>query len=262
MKIGIIGHTGTVGKELVGRGYSPIDCDVRNHGSVRKALSKDYDAVVYAAGVTDVDACEEDPTQAKMVNVFGVNNVVDVFGGRLLYISTDHVFNGKKFLNSGYSEKHSPHPENMYGGTKLSGEWITGMGRSDSRIIRTSKLFDSEYVRKPLQSMMHGIPVEMTNVLRRSFLHVKHFVDGLEFVLDNWDKIPPILNISSTDIMTHYMFYCVVAIRFDLDPNLLKARNYYTKSQAPRPRRCGLNVRLARSLGVPLYSTHDGVHLL
>jgi len=264
MKIGVIGYTGMIGTELIKRGYEPVVCDVRRPDKVRDALyEKGYDIVVYAAGITDVDACEKDPTEAKMVNVFGVNNVVDVYGGRFLYISTDHVFNGKKFLRDGYTEKHSPRPINMYGGTKLSGEWMVGMGRSrDSRIIRTSKLFDGKVWVQLQFIQKRNVAQLYSNVLKRSFLHVQHFVDGLQFVLDNWEKIPAILNISGTDIMTHYMFYCSVARKFGIDPNLIKANNHYSKELAPRPIRAGLNVGLAKNLGVPLYNAYDGVKLL
>ena len=263
MKIGVIGHTGMVGTELHWRGYEPIACDVTNPTSVRRALDgMGYDAIIYAAGVTDVDACEKDPTDAKMVNVFGVHNVVDVYEGKLIYISTDHVFSGNKFLHGGYTERHKPSPINKYGITKISGEWMMGMGRSDARIIRTSKLFNRKVLVQLQLLQKCNITKEYSTVLKRSFLHVQHFVDGLQFVLDNWDKIPAILNISGTDIMTHFMFHCAIARKFGVSLDLVKARTHYIKELAPRPKRAGLNVSLAKKLGVPLYSAYEGIELL
>jgi dTDP-4-dehydrorhamnose reductase len=180
----------------------------------------------------------------------------------VIYISTDHVFSGDKFLGGGYTEKHKPSPVNNYGHTKLGGEVVSTAGLSDVKIIRTSKLFDRNYVAEFLYNAEHKKVSEFTTVLRRSFLHVQHFVDGLQFVLDNWEEIPTILNISGTDIMTHYMFFCAVARKFDIDLELITPKDRYTKEKAPRPKRCGLNVRMSRTLGVPLYSTHEGIELL
>jgi len=197
------------------------------------------------------------------VNAWGINNLVGVYSGKVIYISTDHVFNGNKFFGNGYLEKHAPNPVNDYGRTKAAGELVSQAGKAETKIIRTSKLFNLK-VRKQLEFIKKiGTPMVFSNILKRSFLHVDHFAEGIQFVVDNWDKIPSLLNISGTDIMTHYMFYCAIGNHLGINPNLIKSRNRYINGeQAPRPRRCGLNVSLAKSLGVPLYSAHEGIKLL
>jgi dTDP-4-dehydrorhamnose reductase len=266
MKIGVIGHTGMVGTELIKRGYEPVACDVTDKEGLRMSLhGTDYDAIIYAAGITDIDVCEENIKLAMKVNAWGVSNLVGIYRGKIIYISTDHIFSGKKWLSDGYRENHPYSSINNYGWTKVGGEKMSltrGKENSNTRIIRTSKLFDGNYIANNLHEWECGKIVEISNVLKRSFLHVQHFVDGLQFVLDNWEKIPAILNISGTDIMTHYMFYCSVARKFGIDPNLVKPRNHYSKELAPRPIRAGLNVGLAKNLGVPLYNAYDGVKLL
>ena len=263
MKIGVIGHQGLVGTELIKRGYDPLWCDIRYKDEVSEVIKgHGPDVIINCAAITSIDYCEENKKEAVDVNAGGVSNIVGCFDGRLVQLSTDHIFSGKKFFSSGYRESHNPEPQNVYGKTKLGGETLAVWGRSDTRIIRSSKLFDSHYIHKRLQSMMHEIPIEITNVLKRSFLHVEHFVDGLQFVLDNWKKIPTILNISGMDVMSHYMFFCAVARKFGIDPKLVKPRNHYMKHLTPRPIRAGLNVGLAKRLGVPLYSAFDGIKLL
>ena len=98
--------------------------------------------------------------------------------------------------------------------------------------------------------------------MKRSYLHVQHFVDGLEYVLDNWGKIPTILNISGTDILTQYMFMSACGKKFNFPEHTITPRNTKLKGITPRPIRGGLNVSLAKSLGVPLYSGFEGVKLL
>ena len=261
----VIGHTGMVGSELVRRGCIPLECDIRSPAEIVAALSaSNPSTIVLCAAKTNVEWCEAHPLLANNVNARGVSNLVDKFKGKLIYISTDHVFSGHKFFNTGYSEKHSPSPVNVYGQTKLAGELMAKFGRSDTRIIRTSKLFDKDYVGNKLYGIRTQGPYEFSNVLKRSFLHVQHFVDGLLFVLDNWEKIPIILNISGTDIMSHFAFFRAIVDmdRLAIPEELVKPRNTKLLDVVSRPIRGGLNVGLARSLGVSLYSAWDGIELL
>ena len=260
MKIGIIGHQGLVGSELIKRGYEPLWCDIRDKNDV-SGIIRGYnpDVIINCAAITSVEYCEENRKDAIDVNVQGVSNIVDCFDGRLIQLSTDHIFSGKKFFSTGYREGHNPDPVSVYGWTKLSGETVASWGRSDVRIIRTSKLFDKGQI---FDRFTGDAPYIYSNVLKRSYLHVQHFVDGLQFVLDNWKKIPVVLNISGTDIMSEYMFMYACAKAFQADHAVGKPRNRALKNATPRPIRGGLNVGLAKKLGVPLYSAWDGVKLL
>ncbi len=122
------------------------------------------------------------------------------------------------------------------------------------KVIRTSKLFDREYVDRELQKS------EVTDKLTRTFLHVDHFVHGLTWVVDRWDIIPNLLNISGTANLTHYMFLSACAQHLGVD--VPERSKKLLKDVTPRPIRGGLNVNLAEDLGVPLYSAYDGVKLL
>ena len=79
-------------------------------------------AIVHCAAHTDVDGCERDPALARRINV----DITEVLarwaranGARLVYVSTDSVFDGRR---GGYSEADAPAPVNVYGATKLAGE--------------------------------------------------------------------------------------------------------------------------------------------
>ena len=256
----VIGHKGMVGSELVGRGCLPLECDITNPYEIKKALKENSPTtIILCAAETNVEWCEKNPMFAMRTNVTGVSNLVDVFKGRLIYISTDHVFDGKKFLGLGYSEKHSPNPLNVYGQTKFAGEFVAGLGWPDTRIIRTSKLFNRKSLFDKFGS---NTPYIFSGVLKRSYLHVQHFVDGLEFVLDNWQKMPKVLNVSGTDILSEYMFMYKAAVIFDVVEAVDSPRNTKLSGATPRPIRGGLNVGLAKHLGVPLYSAFDGLELL
>ncbi len=92
--------------------------------------------VIHAAAYTAVDDCESNAAHAMKVNGGGTQNVVDAahrVGARVLYISTDYVFDGTK--PTPYVETDEPNPASVYGQTKLEGERAVG---EHDLIVRTS----------------------------------------------------------------------------------------------------------------------------
>lgn len=267
MKIGVIGYTGLVGSSLIGRGYEPIKIDVTEREEVKDYFKRNkFDFVIYAAGYTDVDKCEKDKSKAFQINDIGVNNVLLSYKKNIIYISTDHVFDGKwNLFGNGYSEKHSPNPLNVYGRTKLGGEFLMSTTMKlkllkrgfipMGKVIRTSKLFDKKYVQSKLDNQS-----VFSDRLMRTFLHVEHFCNGLQYFINNWDDMPELLHISGTMNLTHYMFFLACARHLGLPEP--EPRKTLLKDATPRPIRGGLSTKLAESLGVPIYSAYEGIELL
>ncbi len=80
--------------------------------------------VIHAAGVCDLDVCEERPLWAHRINVDGCRAVVDTFGqhSRICFLSTDLVFSGEHPPVGGYAEQHAADPVSIAGKTFLQGE--------------------------------------------------------------------------------------------------------------------------------------------
>jgi dTDP-4-dehydrorhamnose reductase len=98
--------------------------------------------VIHLAAYTDVDGCERKKEYAYQVNALGTWNVALLCqeGDRkLVYLSTDYVFNGEK--KEPYLELDHPHPLNVYGWSKLAGEEYVKMLLNKFYLIRTSWLF-------------------------------------------------------------------------------------------------------------------------
>ncbi|MBB5077974.1 dTDP-4-dehydrorhamnose reductase [Nonomuraea endophytica] len=126
------------------RGVSVADFDIGDPGAVRASV-EDFapDVVIHTAAHAIVDECEADPQLALRVNVAGVRNVADACrrtGSRLVYVSSDYVFDGADTPDGGYRETDTPGPLSVYGLSKLAGERIAATV-DDHLVIRTSWLF-------------------------------------------------------------------------------------------------------------------------
>jgi dTDP-4-dehydrorhamnose reductase len=124
--------------DVVGVGQDRVD--VANRDEVLQAVAHvEPSVVIHAAAWTDVDGCELDPDRAFRVNALGTRNVVDgarLAGARVVYISTDYVFDGN--TSRPYVEWDTPTPLSVYGRSKLGGESEL---RSEDTLVRTSWLF-------------------------------------------------------------------------------------------------------------------------
>ena len=100
------------------------------------------EVVIHAAGYTDVDGAEREAELAMAINAGGTEQVARAAakaGARLLYLSTDYVFDGHK--GSPYREMDEPNPINAYGRSKAAGEQAIEAAGGRSLMIRTSWLY-------------------------------------------------------------------------------------------------------------------------
>src|SRR5438105_8703598 len=107
-----------------------------------KIASTRPNVVIHTAGYTDVDDCERDPETAFTVNAKGTRRVAEgaaKANARLIYISTDYVFDGKK--TEPYTERDPVNPLNVYGRSKLLGEQEALAVCPETLIISTSWLY-------------------------------------------------------------------------------------------------------------------------
>src|SRR5690554_5401118 len=124
-------------------------------------------AIIHAAAYTQVDAAEIDPSIPILVNAVGTRylaTAAERVGARMLYISTDYVFDGHN--QSPYSEEDIPSPINVYGLSKLAGERFVSKICSKYSIIRSSWLYGSGYnhfVEKVIEMARHGKKIRMIN---------------------------------------------------------------------------------------------------
>lgn len=118
-------------------------CNVTDTKQVHEVLaSTKPDVVIHAAAYTDVDGAEDDQETARLVNEAGTANVAratKALGARLIYPSTDYVFDGRQ--RRAYRESDQPRPLSVYGQTKLAGERRALATNPRTYVVRTSWLY-------------------------------------------------------------------------------------------------------------------------
>lgn len=150
MKILIFGACGQLGGDLIEafKGEETIgldyeEADISNPEGVSGCFDKYRpDFVINAAAMTDVPGCEKDDIKAFTVNALGAKFIACNcmrLGAGLIHISTDYVFDGNKA--SPYEEDDAPSPLNVYGLTKLCGEYYVRAAMEKFFIVRTSGLY-------------------------------------------------------------------------------------------------------------------------
>ncbi len=104
--------------------FTPID--ITNKDQVMKNISKiKPDVVLLTAAMTDVDQNEINRDLAKKINTLGPKNVLEAckkINSKLVFLSTDFIFDGKKPVGESYTEEDLPNPMSFYGKTKLEAE--------------------------------------------------------------------------------------------------------------------------------------------
>ena len=164
-KILITGANGQLGHEMRNllEGDSRFDCiftdvaelDICDAEAVNRAVTDNrVDYIVNCAAYTQVDKAEDNVELCRKINAGAVENLAQAAaqcGARMIHSSTDYVFDGKGYRP--YTEEMPPHPQSVYGATKLEGEQALQRFCPQSVIVRTAWLY-SPYGNNFVKTMM------------------------------------------------------------------------------------------------------------
>jgi dTDP-4-dehydrorhamnose reductase len=152
MKVAVLGANGQLGNDVTAAFIAQCDevvalthedVEVSSLESVRKSLeSVRSELVINCAAFANVERCEDEPAPAFAINAIGARNVAqvtDALSVKLLHISTDYVFDGLK--PTPYTEQDLPGPLNVYGNSKLSGEYFVRCMNPRHFVVRVSGIY-------------------------------------------------------------------------------------------------------------------------
>ena len=152
MKLLVTGVKGQLGhdvvKECEKRGITAIgvdieEMDITDAAACEKVIKEaKVDAVIHCAAYTAVDAAEDSIELCRKINAEGTENIVKVcreLNIKMMYFSTDYVFNGKGDRPWKTDDERSP--LNVYGQTKYEGELAVENSLEKYFILRIAWVF-------------------------------------------------------------------------------------------------------------------------
>jgi len=153
-KILVIGAKGMLGRDLVETlrssfpkdeitGWDVEEIDIQEErNTITRIGNLEPGVIINVAAYTDVDGCELNEKKAFAINAEGVKHVAlgaVACGAKVVTLSTDYIFDGKK--DRPYLEEDPPHPLNIYGRSKWRGEQYVQELVKDALIVRTQWLY-------------------------------------------------------------------------------------------------------------------------
>jgi dTDP-4-dehydrorhamnose reductase len=179
--------------------------------------------IINTVALVDLDLCEEDKNLANRINVQTAENVAGFAhqcGARMVHISTDHFFDGKK---SYYKEDDAPAPVNNYGSTKLEAERVCMVRHDNLVLVRTNFYGWSHPKHKPTfgewmyESLAQGKPIKLFTDYYFTPIEVTALAEALAFVLKS--DFRGVINVAGLERCSKYDFGIAMAKVFGLNKN-------------------------------------------
>lgn len=300
MKILITGSNGLLGQKLVYklRQRPEITCIATARGENRLVNKEGYvfrsvditkkeevelayaefmpEVVINTAAMTNVDACETDRENARLLNATAVEHQVKAlealksksknYNPHFIHLSTDFIFDG---THGPLDENEKPNPLSYYAETKLEAEKIVMASNLDWAIARTVLVYGvvdnmsrSNIVLWVKSNLEQGKTISVVDDQFRTPTLAEDLADGCILIAEK--HATGIYNISGMDFYSILDLARTVADYYGLDKNLIKpSKSADIKQPAKRPPITGFIIDKARKdLGYSPHSFVEGIKIL
>ena len=222
--------------------------------------------IIHASGLINVDFCETNEDDAWAINVYGTENVAiasQEFDAKLVYVSTDSVFDGRK---GSYTEEDMPNPLSIYAKSKFEGEKRAQQMAPNSIIVRTAFYGWSLY-EKPslaewvLNSLREGKSPRMWTDVYFSPIYVGSLIEVMISMFRN--DLRGIYHVGGSESCSKYSFGRMIASVFGFDADIIEPTSIdEAQLKAPRPRNLSLNTsKVSMDQDVRLLNVQEGISL-
>jgi dTDP-4-dehydrorhamnose reductase len=285
MNIFTIGGSGLVGSRITEllqqKGHTVDDLSLTTGVDITDPASLDiiredttHEVVLHLAAKADVEGCEKDKAlreegEAYKINVGGTKNVVDACRAskkKILYISTDFVFDGTKEPPYQYTEEDTPNPVNWYATTKYKGEEVIRESGIPFAILRIAYPFRSDAFAAK-NDFVHAIMGRLAN--KQPITAVTDHIMTPTFIDDIAAAIAAVIeqdaegiyHVVGSQSLTPYDAFMLMAERFGYDKNLIgkTTREAFFQGKAPRPFNLAINNAKIKKLGVTMKTFEEGI---
>ena len=253
MKVFVTGVKGQLGfdvvNELRGRGIEAVgvdieEMDITDAAAVRRVITEAApDAVIHCAAYTAVDAAEDNEEICRKVNADGTRNIANVckeLDIKMIYISTDYVFDGKG--TRPWEPDDERHPLNIYGQTKYEGELAVQSALDKYFIVRIQWVYGvngKNFVKTMLRLAETNTRI---NVVNDQFGSPTFTFDLAKLLADMvvTDKYG-IYHAANDGICTWYEFACEIFKQAGIDIETVPVSSAEFPAKAKRPENSRMN---------------------
>lgn len=205
------------------------------------------EVVVHLAAMADVGQCEKESELATKVNLNGTQNVTslcDHYGARLIYLSTEYVFDGQ---HGNYRESDEPAPNTHYGLTKHQAEQVVARPSGPWNVIRTSLVYGwpvwaggANLVTRVVDTLSSGRTAYGYTDMYRSPIYVEDLAEGMLRVIEG--DHTGVSHLAGPQWAHMGQFVLAISESFGLDSQLVVQTPSSTQGESgSRPSRLGLD---------------------
>lgn len=247
MKVLVTGVKGQLGydvvKELEKRGMEAIgvdieEMDITDAASVKKVITEaNPDAVIHCAAYTAVDAAEDNEEVCRKVNTDGTQNIANVCKDldiKMIYISTDYVFDGEG--TKAWEPEDKRNPVSVYGQTKYEGELAVQNTLDKYFIVRIAWVFGINGKNFVKTMLKLAETRDTLTVVNDQFGSPTYTFDLAKLLVDmvQTEKYG-IYHATNEGICTWYEFACAIFKTAGIEMNVLPVSSAEYAAKAKRP---------------------------
>lgn len=249
-------------------GYSALD--MKDSAGIRKLIAgKRPEVVIHTAANKDNDYCELHREEAYAINVGGTMNVAEACretGAKMVFISTEYIFDGTKKGEYGESDGYSP--VNYYGETKALAEQEVKKKAGEFLIIRPGILYGfnglgqaGNYVWFALNEMRQGREVAGFSDQFCCPALADDVADAILRLLEKGRT--GIYNVTGGECLSRLEFLRKGAKVFGFDVELVKASGWRESGRiARKPERIVLSVEKLKNEGIKTHNVREGFEIM